>query len=138
MAAPLVSIAELNAFNARSPYNTWLGIRVLAASDSEAEIEVPWRDEFVGDWTTGSMHGGVLAAIVDVAGGMALIAAIGRPGPAIDIRTDFHRAVKAGTLRGVGRILRAGTSITTAEALLYDDQRRLVASGRCVYFTLQR
>lgn len=138
MAEPKMTRDEIQAYSSRSPGNTWLGVRVLAASDTGVEIEIPWREEFVGSPDLRTMHGGVLAAAVDVAAGLSLFAILGRAGPTIDMRVDFHRAVKAGALRGVGKVLRAGSTITSVEAMIHDADGKLAASGRCVFFTAQR
>jgi uncharacterized protein (TIGR00369 family) len=134
---PVLSLAEIQAFCARCPFNAWLGIRVTAAAAHGVELEVPWRDEIVGSPTLQTVHGGVLAAVVDAAAGLSLLAILGRPGPAIDLRVDFHRPVRSGPLRARGRVLRAGNSITSVEAYVDDDAGRLVASGRCVYFVAE-
>jgi uncharacterized protein (TIGR00369 family) len=135
---PKLPLDEIQSFAVGGACNAWLGVRVLAASDTGVEIEIPWREEFVGIPGSGTMHGGILAAAIDVTAGLSLMAILGRPGPTIDMRVDFHRAMKAGALRGVGRVLRAGGSITSVEAMLYDPAGTLVASGRCVFFTAPR
>lgn len=138
MSAPKVPLEEIQAFAVRGACNAWLGVRVVAATDTGIELEVPWREEFFGMPDSGTMHGGILAAVVDATAGLSLLAVVGRVGPAIDMRVDFHRPMTRGTLRGVGRVLRAGASITSGEAMLYDESGRLVASGRCVFFTAIR
>lgn len=137
MTEPAVALAEIQAFCDRCPFNAWLGIRVVAADAIGVELEVPWRDEIVGSPTLRTVHGGVLAAVVDAAAGLSLLAILGRPGPAIDLRVDFHRPVRSGPLRARGKVLRAGNSITSVEAFVDDDSGRLVASGRCVYFVAE-
>lgn len=137
MSPPVLTVAEIQAFCDRCPFNVWLGIRIVGAEATGIELEVPWRDELVGSPDLRTMHGGVLAAIVDAAAGLSLLAILGRPGPAIDLRTDFHRPVRSGTLRARGKVLRAGRSITSVEAFIDDDAGRLVASGRCVYFVAE-
>lgn len=134
LAEPKMSTRQIQAYSSRSPGNTWLGVRVLDARDTGVEIEIPWREEFVGSPDLRTMHGGILAAAVDVAAGLSLFAILGRAGPTIDMRVDFHRGVQAGALRGVGRVLRAGGAITSVEAMIYDADGRLAASGRCVFF----
>lgn len=138
LSAPKMPIEEIQAYSSRSPGNTWLGVRVLEASDTGVVVEIPWREEFVGSPDARTMHGGILAAAVDVAAGLSLFAILGRAGPTIDMRVDFHRGVKAGALRGVGKVLRAGGTITSVEAMIYDADGKLAASGRCVFFTAQR
>lgn len=138
MAEPKLSLERIQSYAVGGACNAWLGVRIVAASDTGVEIEIPWRDEFTGIPESGTMHGGILAAAVDVTAGLSLLAVVGRPGPTIDMRVDFHRAMTRGTLRGVGRVLRAGASITSVEATLHADGGKLVASGRCVFFTAER
>ena len=108
MTDPVMSAAEIDAFNLTCPFNAWLGVRVVAASAAGVEIEAPWRDEFVGSPNLRTIHGGVLAALVETTAGLSLFAALGTAGPAIDLRVDYHRPVRSGPLRGRGRVLRAG------------------------------
>jgi uncharacterized protein (TIGR00369 family) len=128
-----MSAAEIDAFSRTCPFNAWLGIRVVAANDAGVEIEAPWRDEFIGSPDVRTMHGGVLASIVETTAGLSLFAVLGRAGPAIDLRVDYHRPVTSGPLRGRGRLLRAGGTITTIESFVHDADDRLVASGRAVF-----
>lgn len=133
MTDPAMSAAEIDAFNRTCPFNAWLGIRVVAASEAGVELEAPWRDELVGSPDVRTMHGGVLAAIVETTAGLSLLAVLGRAGPAIDLRVDYHRPVRSGPLRGRGRVLRAGGTITSVESFVHDADERLVASGRAVF-----
>ena len=133
MTDPVMSAVEIDAFSRTCPFNAWLGIRVVAASDVGVVIEAPWRDELVGSPDLQTMHGGVLAAIVETTAGLSLLAVLGRAGPAIDLRVDYHRPVRSGPLRGSGRVLRAGGTITSLEAFVHDADERLVASGRAVF-----
>jgi uncharacterized protein (TIGR00369 family) len=128
-----MSAVAIDEFSRSCPFNAWLGVRVVAASDSGVEIEAPWRDEFVGSADLGTMHGGVLAALVEATAGLSLLAVLGKAGPAIDLRVDYHRPVRSGPLRGRGRVLRAGGTITSVEAFVHDADDRLVASGRGVF-----
>ena len=137
MTEPALSLADIQAFCDRCPFNAWLGIRVTSAAAHGVELEVPWRDEILGSPTLLTVHGGVLAAVVDAAAGLSLLAILGRPGPAIDLRVDFHRPVRSGPMRARGKVLRAGQSITSVEAFVEDESGRLVASGRCVYFVAE-
>lgn len=133
MTDPAMPAVDIDAFNRTCPFNAWLGVRVVAASNEGVEIEVPWRDELVGSPDVRTMHGGVLAAIAETTAGLSLLAALGQAGPAIDLRVDYHRPVRSGPLRGRGRVLRAGGTITSIESFVHDADDRLVASGRAVF-----
>ena len=138
MSAPKLPLDEIQSFAVRGACNAWLGVRVVAATAEGVDIEIPWREEFVGIPDTRTMHGGILAAAIDVTAGLSLLAILGRPGPTIDMRVDFHRAMQPGALRGVGRVLRAGGTITSVEATLHDESGTMVASGRCVFYVVRR
>jgi len=99
------------------------------------EVEAGWREEWVVNPDRRYTHGGILSAIIDVAADYAIAAKIGRPVPTIDLRVDFHKAAMPGDLTAKARIVRLGGQYSTAEALLYDKNGELVASGRGTYFT---
>jgi uncharacterized protein (TIGR00369 family) len=83
-------------------------------------------------------HGGILAGIIDLSAYMALMAVNGGGGPTIDMRVDYHRSMVNGTLYAESRILRVGSTISTVEVDVRDAQRRLIASGRCVFLSRSR
>ncbi len=119
----------------RAPYHQWLGLSIVEAGDGEIVIELPWRDEFVVNPEGGYAHGGVLATLVDLTADWAIATRLGRPFPTIDLRVDYHRAATKGLLRARGRIIKLGSSFSTAEASVEDEAGRLLASGRGTYAT---
>ncbi len=132
---PKTDRETLDARIKRGPYHQWLGLSVTEVGDGEITIEVPWRDEFVVNPDGGYIHGGILATLVDLAADWAIATKLGRPYPTVDIRVDYHRAAVKTSLRVKGRIVRLGSTFTTSEAFVEDDQGRLLASGRGTYFT---
>ena len=119
----------------RGPFNKWLNFTVLKGDKDGIEIKAGWREEWVVNVERRYTHGGILAAIVDVAADWAIAAHLGRPVPTIDMRVDYHRAAMPGDLVAKGRVVRLGSQFTTAEAFVYDKDGALVASGRGTYFT---
>jgi len=79
------------------------------------------------------VHGGVLAALVDLTADQAIAAKLGHALPTIDMRADFHRRALPGRLRSRGALVRLGRTVVTADAWIFDDAGALVASGRGVY-----
>ncbi len=96
-------------------------------------LELPFRDEFVGDPASRSCHGGVIASLLDAAGTFAAIAATGRDCVTVDFRVDFLRAAGPVTLTARAEPLKLGKRFATAEAEVLDERGRRVAVGR---FTL--
>ena len=120
---------------AAGPFNRWLGFKVLKMDDSGLELKATWREEWVVNPERRYTHGGILAAIIDVAADYAIAVAIGRPVPTIDIRVDYHKAAMPGDLIAKAKVVRMGTQYATAEAYVYDQEGALVASGRGTYYT---
>ena len=117
------------------PFNRWLGFKVLKMADGELELKATWREEWVVNPDRRYTHGGILAAIIDVAADYAIAVQIGRPVPTIDIRVDYHKAAMPGDLIAKAKIVRSGGQYSTAEAYVYDQEGALVASGRGTYYT---
>jgi len=130
-----IGIEKLQALITRGPFNKWLNFTVLKAGKDGVEIRAAWREEWVVNPDRRYTHGGILAAIVDVAADYAIAAELGRPVPTIDIRVDYHKAATPGDLTAKARVVRMGSQYSTAEASLYDQDGALVASGRGTYFT---
>jgi uncharacterized protein (TIGR00369 family) len=126
---------KLQQLIARGPFNRWLNFVVQNAGEDGVEIKATWREEWVVHPERRYTHGGILAAIVDVAADYAIAAILGRPVPTIDLRVDYHKAAAPGDLTAKARVVRLGRQYATAEAYLYDQQGVLVASGRGTYFT---
>ena len=129
------SIEKLQQLISQGPFNKWLNFTVLRAGEDEVEVRAAWRDEWVVNPERRYTHGGILAAIVDVAADFAIAARLGRPVPTIDIRVDYHKAAMPGDLTARARVVRMGNQFSTAEAYLYDQEGALIASGRGTYFT---
>jgi uncharacterized protein (TIGR00369 family) len=119
----------------RAPYHRWLGLQALAVGEGTVEIRATWREEWVVNPDRRYTHGGILAALVDLAADWALGARLGRGLPTIDMRVDYHRVALPGDLLCRGRVVRQGTQFSVAEAEILDMEGRLCASGRGVYFT---
>ena len=116
-----------------APFHQWLGIEVTAVNEDDIELRVPWREEFFVNEKAGYAHGGILAAIIDSAGDYALAAKLGRPFPTVDMRIDYHRAATVGDMIIRAKVIKLGKLVSVAEASVFDEEDRLLASGRGVY-----
>ncbi len=117
------------------PFNRWLGFKVLKMDDNGLELKATWREEWVVNPDRRYTHGGILAAIIDVAADYAIAVKLGRPVPTIDLRVDYHKAAMPGDLTAKAKVVRMGGQYSTAEAYVYDQEGALVASGRGTYYT---
>ena len=135
MSEEAISIEKLQQLITRGPFNQWLNFTVVKAADDGIEIKAAWRDEWVVHPERRYTHGGILAAIVDVAADYAIAARLGRPVPTIDLRVDYHKAAMPGDITAKAHVVRMGRQYSTAEAYLYNSAGELVASGRGTYLT---
>ena len=136
--APITDFDALDALVRDSPFHAWLGVRLKTLTAEAIEIVMPWREEFVSDPTIRYTHGGILASLIDLAGDYAVTARIGRGVPTVDMRVDYHQAAMAGPLLARASVIKLGRTLATAEARIFDENDKLVASGRAVYLTLAR
>ncbi len=138
--AAAVSDNVIETLLARPPFHHWLRPRLLSRDPYKdmLTIAIEYRPELARSADVRDFHGGIVAALVDIAGHACLAAKLGRPIPTIDLRVDYLRAAKNSNLRAVGRVLRAGRSVGVCDVQVLDDQDRLIAVGRCTFSTSER
>lgn len=117
----------------QSPFQRFLGIQLVRAEPGLVEIRLPFREELLradgSDW----YHGGVVAALLDIAGDYALATQTGVGLPTIDLRVDWLRPARRGDLVARGRTVRVGRTVCCADAEVLDASGTLVAVGRGTY-----
>src|SRR5580700_7514449 len=123
-----LTVEGVQALISRAPYHQWLGLKVVAVHEDGIELTATWREEWVVNLERRYTHGGVLAALIDLAADWALVKRTGRGVPTIDLRVDYHAAAMPGDLIVKGRVVKAGGQFSTAEAHVYDAQGKLLAS----------
>jgi uncharacterized protein (TIGR00369 family) len=122
-----------------SPFICFAGIHPVEV-DAPAQRSVwrmPWRAEFERATGTGQWQGGPIAALIDTAGGLGLIAVTGKPAGTVDFRTDYLRPAMGAHLTAVAQVRRAGRTTGVVDVDVLDPQERLVAAGRGTFFIEQ-
>jgi uncharacterized protein (TIGR00369 family) len=122
-----------------SPFICFAGIHPVEV-DAPAQRSVwrmPWRAEFERATGTGQWQGGPIAALIDTAGCMGLIAVTGKPAGTVDFRTDYLRPAMGAHLTAVAQVRRAGRTTGVVDVDVLDPQERLVAAGRGTFFIEQ-
>jgi uncharacterized protein (TIGR00369 family) len=74
----------------------------------------------------GSLHGGLIATVLDIAMGHALTRYVGR-GMTLEMKTQYLRPARAGRVRAEGRFLKKGKSINYLEGRLVDAEGKVIA-----------
>jgi uncharacterized protein (TIGR00369 family) len=130
-----MTIERVQTMITRAPYHRWLGLKVNAVHDDGIELTATWREEWVVNPERRYTHGGVLAALIDLAADWAMIKTLGRPVPTIDLRVDFHSPAMPGDLTCRGKIVKVGNQFSSSESFVFDTSGRLLASGRGTYLS---
>jgi uncharacterized protein (TIGR00369 family) len=120
------------------PFNRYLGVKVAALRDGFARLEVPFRDELVGDPLRPALHGGVLSALADTAGGAAVWTGLADERArvsTIDLRIDYLRPARLATVVAEASVVRLGNRVGVADVRLFhpDDDNHTIATGKGVY-----
>lgn len=132
---------ELAAWQQRldiSPFQCWLGLKAEAVADGELSIGMEWRHEMVSNPATQSLHGGILASLIDLGGLYAVLTTKSLAVATVDLRVDYHRPCNGGRLVSRSSVLRLGSKVSTAETRIMDADGNLIASGRGVYLMASR
>lgn len=121
---------------ARSPFHQWLGCHVTAhdPAGGTVRIALPMRPELRRSPGKDGLHGGVVAAFVDLAAHAALNAVTGIGMPTIDLRVDYLRPALA-PLEALATPRRIGRNIGVVDIEVLDRDGKLAALGRVVYRT---
>lgn len=121
---------------AEAPFQRFLEIEARSVDKELGQVEfmLPFRTGYARAEGDDQVHGGVVAAFVDIAGDYALAVKLGYFVPTIDLRVDFLRPAH-GTLTAMARTVRVGRNVGFVDVDILNASRLLVATGRGLYTT---
>jgi uncharacterized protein (TIGR00369 family) len=128
------------------PFNRYLGLNAESIDHDGAVMHLDMRDELIGNFQHGVLHGGVISATLDVVGGMAAMATAVlrersveesiqklRPTSTIDLRVDYLRPGAGKRFTARGYTLRAGSRVAVTRMELHNEKTDLLAVGTGTY-----
>lgn len=116
-----------------APYHQWLAMELESADADGVVIGIKWRDEMQSRTDPPIMHGGIVAALLDVAGLYAILAAGGTVRSTAYLHVDYHKSVPPGPVKVRSEAIRIGRALSVADAFLYGAALDPLASGRGGY-----
>jgi len=140
------SIREV--FEQKIPFNRILGLRVVSLDHQIARIRFSMNDSLVGNYLRGSMHGGVISSVIDVAGGLAAFLGLQEKLPdepiakrlrrfehlgTIDLRVDYLTPGIGEWFEATGHVLRAGKKVAVTRIDLCNQDQKRIAVGTGAY-----
>ena len=131
------TVAKLKASIRKPPFHAWLGVELVEGDGAAgtATVRLPFKAEFQRSPDSAQIHGGVIAALADIAGDYALAVSLGGGVPTIDLRIDYLRPAE-GELTAIARTVKKGRTIGIVDVEIKDAAGRLIAVGRGAYSTL--
>jgi uncharacterized protein (TIGR00369 family) len=129
-------------------FNQTLGIKVASMDPDDMRLEFEMKPAFVGHFQYGRLHGGVISAVLDTAGGFGLMVAIGERHPdetadqvmhrfarmaTIDLRVDYLRPGMGRLFTARAEVTRLGGRIGSTHTRLTNEEGTLIATGSAAY-----
>jgi uncharacterized protein (TIGR00369 family) len=134
--------------NEKIPFNKLLGLQLESLSFERVSVKLGMRDNLIGNYMRGALHGGVISSVIDLTGGLAAfmgllkrlkgrtldekIAQFGKLGT-IDLRVDYLRPGLGKWFICSGYTLRTGNKVAVARLELRNDTDNLIAVGTGSY-----
>ena len=114
-----------------SPYHRWLGVELIEADEGAVRLRLPFREEFLGNDARTNIHGGIIAALADIAACIAMMSATGGDAPNLNLQVDYLRMAGPDTdLIASGAVVKAGRTIGLSDVRIHTPEGRLIAVGR--------
>ena len=143
-----ISSDILAIFEEKVPFNKLLDLKVESLDPACPRIRFNMREELVGNYYHGILHGGVTASVIDVTGGLvaylsvqekfahespekklARFAKIGT----IDMRVDYLLPGRGKWFVSTGYVLRTGSKVAVVRVEMHDEKAQLFAVGTGAY-----
>ena len=135
-------------FERRIHFNELLGLKVASLAPDRPQLSFAMRRDLVGNFVQGRLHGGMIAASLDVAGALAVSLAVAakhahetaeqishrfnRLGT-IDLRVDYLRPGMGERFVATGKVIRLGGRIASVQMTLESDTGETIATGAAAY-----
>ncbi len=132
----------------RPSFTSFLNFTIESPDFDHPIISFKMRDELVGNLVFRTLHGGIIASILDALGGHAVflqvfkqvrgeplekqVKRVSRIG-SIDLRIDYVRPGSGNNFKATGTTLRTGNKIAVIRTELHNDDNQLVAVGTGTY-----
>jgi uncharacterized protein (TIGR00369 family) len=135
-------------FEQRITFNQVLGLQIESQAPDAVRLSFAMRPELVGHSLYGRLHGGVISAVLDAAGGFGVMVAVGERHRNETADQVLHRFAKLGTIDlrvdflrpGIGQRFTAGVEVTrlggrvgSTQMRLVNEEGTLIATGAGAY-----
>jgi uncharacterized protein (TIGR00369 family) len=101
----------------------------------DGKTEVSWTPSPDMANPFGSVHGGIIATVIDeVAGGAVMSLIEAGSAPTVSMNVEYLHAIPiGGTYTAVGEIVRMGRAMAIADARILNKEGNVLARGTCIF-----
>ena len=123
------------------PFNKHLKMSVETIQEGFCVVRVPWQEHLTGDTNRPAVHGGVLATLLDAAGGVAGWSLLENENDrlsTVDLRVDYLRPGPPKDMLCEATVIRMGNKVCVVKMEIYsegDDKSSVgpIATGHGVF-----
>jgi uncharacterized protein (TIGR00369 family) len=119
------------------PVAELIGMRITAVEPGRATFQLEAEPRHASP--LGTLHGGVLCDLTDIAMGCAYASLLdeGESFATLELKINFLKPVWTGTLTAVGEVVKAGRTVGLTQARVTDEGGSLVAHATSTCMTLR-
>jgi len=120
------------------PFVKLMGMKLLSSGGGNSVMRCRIRPDLRN--TSGTLHGGVMGALVDMSVATALrsVMSLSSRMTTVEYKVNFLKAVPDGAVTAHGVVLRMGKTIAAGSSEIRNDEGEVVAFGSATYYILKR
>jgi uncharacterized protein (TIGR00369 family) len=141
-------LEQLSLAFTKIPFNQMLGLQLKNLNTNDVTMCFSMKEQLIGNFLQGILHGGVISSVLDMAGGMAVMASIihqrtnlsidelanvlGKCST-VDLQISYLRPGKGEHFIAKAWLLKSGAQISFVRMELLNHNDTLIASGTGTY-----
>ena len=130
------------------PFCQLLGIKAERLDPERPELRITMRQELLGNFAQGMLHGGVIASVLDTVAGIAILLKMAHTQPkpdvlsqisefgqmsTIDLRIDYLKPGKGQHFIATAEVTRLGKRVANVLMTMRDDKGERIATGAAAF-----
>ncbi len=131
------NLTEANEFIQRLPFSKALNMRVEEIGECRAVMTVPYDLQLIGNPSTGIIDGGVVTALMDTCGGLAVLIhpEVNPPMATLNLKVDYMRPANTGQqITAEAECYNVTRTVAFVRVMAFDeDRKRSVATALATY-----
>ena len=122
-------------FNRRDAFSVSSGMQLTELREGYAKAELTIDEDSMN--YMGTMHGGLLYTMADVAAGTAVVY-LGQQCVTLSANTDYYRSASAGKVIAEARVISAGKTVCRCEVEVHGEDRTVYSRSHITMYITDR